>query len=344
MATSDAPVSSEKKAYLKTIADNDLAPLWEVYQNLVMDEPARAEPPVIWKWNELSDLVAKSAELVQGKEAEHRVLIMKNPHLKGPPATTSNIVAAYQCVMPGESTPPHRHSPAATRVILEGAGGGTFVDGKRCDMYDGDLIITPNWTWHCHNNDSDARAVWLDILDLPLVGQLDAVFGDMGPVETYPENVSTLPDSLFAMGGVMPDTKASKVRYSPRLRYAWQDVVPALEHAPRLDDGTKVLRYVNPVDGGPMMPTLDSQVLALEGGSPSRRRREMANAVCIVMAGDGTSDIGGTTIEWSAKDVFTLPHWTWFEHTALSEQALMIIISDREIMKRLDLFREETDG
>ena len=158
------------KEFLEEIQAGNLAPLWEIYEDLVVDEPNRAEPSVIWKWDDMLPLIERSAELVHGKDADHRVLILKNPHLERGMATTSNIVAAYQCVNPGEKTPPHRHTPAATRIILEGEGGGTFVDGKRCDMYDGDLIITPNWTWHCHDNDSGQRAIWLDVLDLPSGG------------------------------------------------------------------------------------------------------------------------------------------------------------------------------
>ena len=126
---------------------------------------------------------------------------------------------------------------------MEGEGGGTFVDGKRCDMYDGDLIITPNWTWHCHDNDSGQRAIWLDVLDLPLVGQLDAVFGDMkmGPGDRYPANSSTLSDGVYEKAGLAPVTRLAGVRHSPRLRYGWRDVLAVLEETPaaggRLADG-----------------------------------------------------------------------------------------------------------
>ena len=109
MKAAGVNINDHKKAYLNTIATNNLAPLWENYENLVMNEPNRSEPPMIWKWQEMAPMVEKSAELVTGQEADHRVLIMKNPHLDGRMATTTNIVAAYQCVMPGESTPPHRH-------------------------------------------------------------------------------------------------------------------------------------------------------------------------------------------------------------------------------------------
>lgn len=339
----DAVTNKKKKtAFLAEIENYQLAPLWEIYQKLVVNEPSHAEPAIIWKWREMEPLVAQAADLVKGKEAEHRVLILNNPHLDGPPATTSNIVAAYQCALPGEITSPHRHTPAATRVILEGSGAGTFVDGKRCDMYDGDLIITPNWTWHHHENDSDKRTIWLDILDLPLVGKLDAVFGEMGPVESYPENISTLADEMFSSGGLIPQTNSDSVRYSPRLRYPWAEVLQAIERAPELEDGTSTLNYVNPIDGGPMLPTIDSRVVLMQGGQPTIRHRTTANAVCVVMEGEGVSEIGSENFEWGPQDVFTLPHWTWRSHTAKTERAIVILVSDRAIMKGLNLLREET--
>ncbi len=169
--------SDEKGALLNSMDQSNLAPLWEVYEKLVINEPARTEPSVIWKWDEMLLLIEKSGELVHGQEAQHRVLIMKNPHLEGRPWAISKMVAGYQCVLPGERTSAHRHTPAATRIVLEGKGSGTFVDGKRFEMNEGDLLIAPNWTWHCHENDSARRAIWLDVVDLPLVGQFDAVFG-----------------------------------------------------------------------------------------------------------------------------------------------------------------------
>ena len=135
-----------QETFLTEIRQNRLAPLWEIYQTLVIEEPNRVPPPVIWKWSEMLPLIEKSADLVTGEAADHRVLILDNPHLDGPPATSPTIVAAYQCVLPGEQTSPHRHTPAATRVILEGAGGATFVDGKRCNMDYGTGPVTRTFT------------------------------------------------------------------------------------------------------------------------------------------------------------------------------------------------------
>ena len=64
---------------------------------------------------------------VTGHDADHRVLVLGNPKLQGRVASVTNIVGAIQCVMPGERTSPHRHTPAAVRVVLEGAGGEGII-------------------------------------------------------------------------------------------------------------------------------------------------------------------------------------------------------------------------
>ena len=78
--------------------------------------------------------------------------------------------------MPGEIARAHRHSGAALRLIIEGKGGYTVVNGERVPMSPGDLVLTPNWSWHDHANDTDAPMIWLDGLDTPLVRMLEAGF------------------------------------------------------------------------------------------------------------------------------------------------------------------------
>ena len=49
--------------------------------------------------------------------------------------------------------PVHRHTPNASRTILSANGGYTTIEGERCEAARGDLIFTPNGTWHDHGND-----------------------------------------------------------------------------------------------------------------------------------------------------------------------------------------------
>jgi gentisate 1,2-dioxygenase len=78
-------------------------------------------------------------------DAVRRVLMLVNPAFDGRPYTTTNLFAGIQILEPGEMAPSHRHTPSAMRFIMEGDGGATIVNGQRCEMSPGDLILTPNW-------------------------------------------------------------------------------------------------------------------------------------------------------------------------------------------------------
>jgi len=301
----------------REMEQQSLIPLWKVYERVVTHEPSLDAPSHHWRWQDLERAVKLTTELVHGKDADHRVLVLKHPKLAPRVATANNILAAVQCVLPGEKTSPHRHTPAAVRLVLEGAGGGTFVDGVRCEMQSGDFIVTPNWTWHCHENDAKAPVTWVDILDVPLVRAANAVFGDMGPVESYPE-----------------------VPAGSQFRFPWADTLARLD-ALQGERGVKIVRYTNPRDGGPVIPTLDCSVMEVEKGAATQPFRASASQLCVVIEGSGESRIGEALHRWSARDIFTMPEWNWIEHRA-AERARLLVINDRNFRQFLGLYREET--
>src|SRR6202165_2681466 len=137
-------------------------------------EPQSKAVPYLWHWRDLRPQARRAAELVGTQQAERRVLRLTNPKLSG--VASNTLVANIQIVMPGEVARAHRHSGAALRFIIEGRGGYTVVNGERVPMFPGDLVLTPNWTWHDHANDTDAPMIWLDGLDTPLVRMLEAGF------------------------------------------------------------------------------------------------------------------------------------------------------------------------
>ena len=56
----------------------------------------------------------------------------------------------------------------------------TIVNGRRCEMRAGDLILTPPMVWHGHINESDRRIIWFDAANMPLIRALDAHFFEPG--------------------------------------------------------------------------------------------------------------------------------------------------------------------
>ena len=120
----------------------------------------------------------EAGRLISAEEAERRVLVLENPALRGQSCITQSLYAGLQLILPGEVAPAHRHTQSALRLVLDGEGAYTAVDGERTTMRYGDFIITPSWTFHDHGNDGADPVVWLDGLDIPLVRFLDAGFAE----------------------------------------------------------------------------------------------------------------------------------------------------------------------
>src|SRR5271169_1555415 len=166
--------SSEKELqdYYTQLSAQHVTPAW--IGGGISLEPRSKAVPYLWRWRDLRPQAIRAAELVGTQQAERRVLRLTNPELPG--IASNTLVANLQIVMPGEIARAHRHSAAALRLIIEGKGGYTVVNGERVPMYPGDLVLTPNWSWHDHANDTDAPMIWLDGLDTPLVRLLEAGF------------------------------------------------------------------------------------------------------------------------------------------------------------------------
>src|SRR5690242_2364150 len=162
----------ELQQYYAQLSAQHVTPAW--IGGGISIEPRGEAVPYLWHWRDLRPQAMRAAELVGTAQAERRVLRLSNPNLSGVASNTP--VANIQIVMPGEIARAHRHSGAALRFIIEGNGGYTVVEGERVPMSPGDLVLTPNWTWHDHANDTDAPMIWLDGLDTPLVRMLEAGF------------------------------------------------------------------------------------------------------------------------------------------------------------------------
>ena len=247
------------------LKDDNLQPLWDRYHDLLPLEPTAPDRPMLWRWTDLLPHVDRALRDVSMEDAVRRVLMLVNPAFEGKPYTTTNLFAGMQILGPGERAPAHRHSPSAMRFIVESAGGATIVNGQHCPMEPGDLILTPNWAWHEHVNDTDGRVVWLDALDLPLTANLGALFSEHGGTNAFADDISALPDAAFSGAGLVPQVDAAPVSYSPMFRYPWTRTMEALDDAPEANDRSRRIRYTNPVDGGPALPVV-SYV------SPSRRQ------------------------------------------------------------------------
>lgn len=338
-----APNQAPPEALAIALAGVHAQPLWDRYQRVTRRAPAAPDAPMCWPWAVMEPMIGRAVREVGMEEAERRVLLLTHPAFHGSAVTTTNLSAGLQTLLPGEAARAHRHTIQAIRFVMEGQGAVTSVNAHRCAMSEGDLVLTPAWTWHEHVHPGAGRVVWFDGLDLPLCTHLDSMFFEMSePGASVVEPVATRAPALRPGASTLaPDAFDLRNPGNSRYRYAWERAVAALADTPPDTDGSRLLRYVNGDSRGAVAPTLDCYLLQCAAGMPTRRYRSTSNAVCVVARGQGRSRIGDTTIDWKRNDVFSLPHWNWISHAAASEDALVFMMTDRELLASLGYLREE---
>ena len=244
--------------------------------------------------------------------ADRQQFLLTNPGLGGRLQVTSTIRCAVSIYNPGDVAPVHMHTPNASRTILSDNGGYTTIEGERCAAARGDLILTPNGTWHDHGNDGATPVMWADILDFPLLEFLDCNWLDEdfpGEREGNARAQKPVPRRrLFgsgstAGGGMLPGFVSHRRGIghdtTPVFHYRGAEIRAALD-ALRDEAGDPyegiTLRFVNPATGAPVFPTLDYSAQLLRPGEATRWKRETANAFYIVLDGEGTTEIAGRAL------------------------------------------------
>jgi gentisate 1,2-dioxygenase len=319
--------------------------LWELASQMT-PQPQPKAIPYMWPWSELEPIIKASGEMVPVGD-ERRALQLFNPGLGGRWATTNNLIAAVQVLLPGEVARAHRHTPTAIRFIIEGSGAYTAVDGERIYMEPGDLVLTPSWSWHDHGNETDKPIIWMDGLDIPLIASLDAMFfqfySQAQVPATRPPNASK---QLHGHGHLSPTWIKEKSRASPLLLYSWDQTRAALE-ALRDQDGSPhdgvSLEYRHPQTGGPVMPTMSCKVQLLRPGERTSAHRHTGSAVYHVVEGEGETIIDGQRFTWSKGGIIAQPSWTLHEHanTSRTRDAVLFSINDSPVLEALGLYYEE---
>lgn len=337
-------MGATEDALLEKMRANNLLGLWRMHT----DAPERPKVKAhVWRWRDLQALAMEAGDLPELKgEGARRALIMSNPGLTMPwSGATKTMAAAIQIVWPGEIATAHRHTPAAIRFIIDGAGAYTVQDGERFIMSQGDFTLTPSMTYHDHGNLTERPMIWLDGLDAPLVGYLDATHFEDFPEDEQPivkpEGYTNVRVGNGLMRGL--NDHISPVRPLP-LTYRWDDSYGALCG---FDEGTPfdgvAMEYVNPVTGGHAMPTMMGVLQRLTPGFKGRAHRHTSSAVYHVAKGSGYSVIDGLRLDWEKGDTFVLPSWSWHEHgnDGRSDDAVLFAMSDLPVLETTGLYREE---
>jgi gentisate 1,2-dioxygenase len=183
-------------------------------------------------------------------------------------------------------------------------------------MGPGDVLLTPNWSWHGHGNQGNAPAYWIDFLDTPLIHALEPMFFEPHPDVYEP---------------------VARIAADSPMRFSWEDTLHRLG-ATLLDSagpyGTEIAL------GDPAMKTIGLHMMRLDAGVATAMHRTTANNIYAVAQGEGESIIDGMRFAWSRGDCLAVPAWRPHSHRATVD-AVLLRVTDEPLLKPLDLLREE---
>jgi gentisate 1,2-dioxygenase len=258
--------------YVSALRKHNLVPLWPHLRSVLPPGKPRPQTRAIhWPYAAIRPLLMQAGELTPIEKAERRVLVLANPgHGLDKMQASAAMYLGMQLLLPGEWAPAHRHTPNAVRMVVEGEGAWSTVDGEKCAMVRGDLILTPTGLWHEHGHDGTDPVVWLDVLDLPLVHYMEASYHVDGARQAVAPRHG---ERAYARGGVVPTPVFQRgERAYPMLRYPWADARAALESLaadqPQLE--AVQVSYVNPETGGDAQNILGFYALMLRPGQTLR--------------------------------------------------------------------------
>lgn len=319
-----------------------VAPLWPMMRNVL---PHGAPNPLtragFWSYGAIRPLLIRAGELTPVEKAERRVLVLSDPGRgAGAMQATASIYLGLQLLLPGETAPAHVHTPSAVRIVVEGKGAYTVVDGEKLPMEEGDLVLTPGGEWHDHGHDGDEPVIWLDALDLPVFYYLEGSYAIEGPLQAQ-RNRPDASQVEYLSAGLAPARKhGAGTRRYPMMRYPSGRTEAALRAMAKYGDtGGAELDYVNPETGADVLPTLGFSAMMVGAGNSETPLLKSSSAAFHVVKGRGVSTINGARFEWGPKDTFTAPVFAEITHEA-SEEAFLVRIHDRPLQEKLGHYEE----
>ena len=336
--------------YIAELSAMSVTPLWpNLHAVLPRGIPDRKTQPYLWRYGEVRPYLLRSGELTPMELAERRVLVLSNPGLGLERLmATPSIYLGLQLILPGEMAPCHRHTPSAVRFVIEGEGGFTTVEGEKCVMNKGDLILTPAGTWHDHGNTGTGPVVWLDALDLMLIYGLEASYAVEGPIQES-NNMADASQTRYRRAGLVPYPSLNAARPAyPLVRYPWDEVRAALGDLATAQgrDEAVQLAYVNPETGTECIPTLGFSAQMLRPGEETSPPRRSASSAVHVIEGAGQSEIDGETLVWGESDTLAVPTHARVTHRngSADKPAFLFHVDDAPLQRKIGIYEEFSDG
>lgn len=340
----------------RRLQEENIVALWTEISDLMPTEPKARAVPHFWRWSSLLSLAELAGELVPvGRGGERRALALANPGLGGRPFATPTIWAAIQFLNAGEDAPEHRHTQHAFRFVVEGDGVWTLVNGDAVEMRRGDFLPQPGWNWHAHHNRSTRSMAWIDGLDIPLQSWLESTFFEFGrdhvPVADLSDRSRS--ERLWAHPGLHPVTRMAASTTTPLLAYRWEHTDRALAAQLELEaegfpstaePGHALVRYVNPMTGGDVLPTIRVDFHRLIPGARITPRREVGSSVFQVFDGSARVRVDEESWDVGRGDLFVIPSWGSWSVECENEGIDLFRFCDAPVYEALGLAHTKHDA
>lgn len=319
--------------YRDSLEQNNLVPLWpNMRAVLPHGKPTRHTETTSWRYEEIRPLLMRAGELTPMEKAERRVLVLACPgHGLENMQATPSIYMGMQLILPNETAPNHKHTPNAVRIIVEGEGATTVVDGEPCRMERGDLILTPCGQWHEHTHVGGTPIVWLDVLDLPLIYYLESSWAIEGTSQTLHRD-NDASDAEYSAAGIVPDMDGiAKNLKTPQLRYPWVRTKESLDKLAKqyADRDYALVRYINPENGASVFPTIGFGAVRLNPQSEVTLPQQTSGRIFHVIEGQGTMQVAeGDKVAWTEKDTMVAPGYEKITFANTGNEAAYLIFAD----------------
>lgn len=328
--------------YVDEMRRSNLVPLWPSLRGLLPPQiPSRQTQPTHWAYQTIRPLLLRAGELTPIDKAERRVLVLANPgHGLDSMQASAAIYLGMQLLLPGEWAPSHRHTPNAVRMIVEGEGAYTTVDGEKCPMQRGDLILTPTGLWHEHGHEGHDPVVWLDVLDLPLMYYAEVSYHINGPRQKVHDGQA---DRRYAQGGLLPTPVFERNRQAyPMLRYPWAQAKAAL--LAMADDPSPIetlqITYVNPETGQDAENVLGFYALMLRPGQRLSLPARSPAQVFHVIEGQVGWTCRGHSVQMVTADTSCAPGYEPIElnNASSTEPAFVFMADEAPLHRKLGVY------
>lgn len=318
-------------------------------------EPKNRMKPHLWRWEEVRPLVLECGEMIGlghgSSRYDRRVLALSNPGGNGEFTLSGTLFGDIQLIRPGEAAPCHRHTPAATRFILEGSGGWTTVSGDRVHVQPGDIVHTGQFPWHDHGNNGPDDFIFLDVLDIPLLffTGTSAWDFDYAPITGSKENVNQPakatdhPNELFTRSHLRPAFRPKWTRNTADFAHlAWRDARASLVALEReAGSGYDGIRLeLSNTDGGPVGSTMSVHTQWIRPRERTLSHRHTGAFIYVCAEGRGKVEVEGQIFEFGPRDIFLVPSWHWHSFDS-ADGCFLHSVSDLALIRKIGLHREQ---